>query len=185
MSDTNDTFDIGLTLPADLAEVEEAQKEALATPASADSQRNWPVGGDTACLDLAVKSKDTPLTGSGIPPATDTDFLGTLPQITDPDTVESLKVAEGMREITPAPAEGLPKLEELTYQVRHSPRCVKPFEVRLCGNGAGVIDGRIYQSRDFIGYGATFDEAAVEAMQLKFPAVSSQLDAPPVDSAGK
>lgn len=61
-------------------------------------------------------------------------------------------------------------IKDLTYMVRHSPNCPKPFEVRL--SGGGLLDQysrRAYMRtrRDFVGYGMTAEEAAAEALAQK------------------
>jgi hypothetical protein len=54
-----------------------------------------------------------------------------------------------------------------TYVTEHSPNCPSPYMVRMVGtaNGKGVIDRLPHPlSKDAIGYGQTFEEAASKAL---------------------
>lgn len=56
------------------------------------------------------------------------------------------------------------KLTKETFSVHHNPNCPSPFEVRLVGKSAGRLDNLYRQfTRDILGYGRTFEEAAKEA----------------------
>jgi len=62
----------------------------------------------------------------------------------------------------------LSQLNELTYWVQHSPNCSMSFLVRLVGKGQSYIDGKYYdQTKDILGFGRTFDEAAQNALRHK------------------
>lgn len=57
------------------------------------------------------------------------------------------------------------RLHRRTYVLRHSPNCAKPFEVRLTGRRAGMLDLRLDgTTQDVLGYGFTMEEAAQNAL---------------------
>lgn len=57
---------------------------------------------------------------------------------------------------------------QYTYVTEHSPNCQSPYMVRMVGrvNGKAVIDKLPPdESKDAIGYGQTFEEAATSALE--------------------
>jgi hypothetical protein len=62
----------------------------------------------------------------------------------------------------------LERLKETTYVVEHSPRCPKPYLVRLVGAEKGCIDKLPrWKTADALGYGQTLDEAAEKAFEAQ------------------
>lgn len=61
---------------------------------------------------------------------------------------------------------------EYTYVTEHSPNCLTPYMVRMVGKGKGMIDKLPpSESKDAIGYGQTFEEAASNALQAHYQAM--------------
>ncbi len=52
------------------------------------------------------------------------------------------------------------------YVTEHSPSCPSPYMVRMTGKGQGKID-KLHpdDSKDAIGYGQSFEEAATSALE--------------------
>jgi hypothetical protein len=56
------------------------------------------------------------------------------------------------------------KMAELTHVVEYNPNCHKRFKVRLCGSHYRIDFLPDRASKDVIGYGDTFEEAAGAAL---------------------
>jgi len=64
------------------------------------------------------------------------------------------------------------RMSRMTYVVEHNPNCPSPFLVRLVGVGKGILDKLPSRTtRDVLGYGQTFEDAAKEALAMKQAAI--------------
>ncbi len=59
-------------------------------------------------------------------------------------------------------------LEKIVFAVHYSPYCPSPYQVRLCGPGAGVIDHGLsgQPTKDAVGHGKTLEDAGRDALNL-------------------
>ena len=79
-------------------------------------------------------------------------------------------VDEAVRFVRDHPEEGMPSIpagatlmaDGMTYMVRHNPNCPAPFEARMTRTVIDMLPPA--DSRDAIGYGASFEDAVLEAM---------------------
>lgn len=64
------------------------------------------------------------------------------------------------------------KLSQVTFSVHHSPVCASPFQVRLIGKGEHRLDNILDNSKtkDILGHGKSFEEAAQEVWKKKYGA---------------
>lgn len=61
------------------------------------------------------------------------------------------------------------KLRSVTFSVHHNPSCPSPFQVRLTGESTGRLDNlHCKETKDILGHGQTFEEAAREAWRKKY-----------------
>ena len=61
------------------------------------------------------------------------------------------------------------KLRSVTFSVHHNPNCPSPFQVRLTGESIGHLDNlHRKETKDILGHGKSFEEAAQEAWQKKY-----------------